>query len=147
MLKNQLGRRNITDEQRTVLIGEAYKAQKMAQGGNHGNQYTKAASAQNGHLPKDKTRDVIAKSFGVGTQTVERAENFVDGLNEAETIAPGIKQKVLSGEIKAPKQTIANIRKAPEEKGKHKGNSKLYLKKSEHYKRKNWKLAEKHRNS
>ena len=34
MRQNQLGRRNITDEQRTYLIGEAYRAQKMTVG-NH----------------------------------------------------------------------------------------------------------------
>lgn len=34
MCRNQLGRRNITDEQRTYLIGEAYRAQKMTIG-NH----------------------------------------------------------------------------------------------------------------
>ena len=39
MCKKQIGRRNITDEQRTVLIGEAYKAQKMSKGGDRGNQF------------------------------------------------------------------------------------------------------------
>ena len=36
MCRNQLGRRNVTDEQKTVLIGEAYKAQKMSIGGDKG---------------------------------------------------------------------------------------------------------------
>ena len=31
--KNQLGRRNLTDAQKTYLIGRQYEAQKMTQGG------------------------------------------------------------------------------------------------------------------
>lgn len=52
MCHNQLGRRNVTDEQKTVLIGEAYKAQKMSVGGDRGNQYKKVAKPQNEVLPK-----------------------------------------------------------------------------------------------
>lgn len=104
-----MGRRNITDEQKTALIGEAYKAQKMSMGasdGFRGNQYTKAeVSLQNEDLPKQgKTKDIIAKQFSVGSSTVERAEHFVDGLNEAEKVSPGIKEAVLSGAVKAPRK-------------------------------------------
>lgn len=115
MCRNQLGRRNITGEQKTALIGEAYKAQKLTQGGNRGNQYTKVASAQNEHLAQ-RTSEVVAKDFGVGKETVKRAEHFVDGLNEAEKVSPGIKESILSGEIKAPKSMVAEIRNVPEEK-------------------------------
>lgn len=119
MCKNQLGRRNLTAEQKTVLIGEAYKAQKMSVGaadGFRGNQHTKVVSGHNGHLPKSRTRDVVAKQFGVGAKTVERAEHFLDGLNAAEEISPGIKESVLSGAVQAPKKLIAEIRNMPEEK-------------------------------
>lgn len=102
------GRRNITDEQKTALIGEAYKAQKMTHGGNTSREHDDTgrftSSRQNGDLRKEKTRDVIARDFGVGTRTVERAENFVDGLNEAEKISPGIKEAVLSGSVKESKK-------------------------------------------
>lgn len=108
MCRNQLGRRNITDEQKTILIGEAYKAQKMTHGGNTSREHDDTgrftSSRQNGDLRKEKTRDVIARDFGVGTRTVERAENFVDGLNEAEKISPGIKEAVLSGSVKESKK-------------------------------------------
>ena len=119
MCRNQLGRRNITDEQKTALIGEAYKAQKMSQGAQPGNGNAKKQSPQNEDFVSratGKTRDVIAKSFGVGKSTVERAEHFVDGLYEAEKFSPGIKEAVLSGSVKAPKSVISEIRNAPEEK-------------------------------
>ena len=119
MCRNQLGRRNITDEQRTVLIGEAYKAQKMKRGAQPGNTNAKKQSRQNDDFvlsQGEKTKNVIARNFGVGSKTVERAEHYVDGLNAAEEILPGIKEAVLTGDVKAPKQMIAEIRKAPEEK-------------------------------
>lgn len=119
MCRNQLGRRNITDEQKTALIGEAYKAQKMTQGS------TQERSSEGRFLRKDQngpfgryenTAQRIADDFKVGEQTVKRAEHFVDGLDEAEKIAPGIKEAILSGEVKAPKSMVAEIRNIPEEK-------------------------------
>ena len=107
MCRNQLGRRNVTDEQKTVLIGEAYKAQKMSVG-NHAERGAdgRYLSAQNEHKGKNRTSDVIARDFGVGKETVKRAEHFLDGLNEAEKVSPGIKESILIGEVKAPKKVI-----------------------------------------
>lgn len=116
MCRNQLGRRNITDEQKTTLIGEAYKAQKMTIGAQIGNENAKKQSDQNGHIVSVRTRKQIADKFSVGEGTVQRAENFVDGLNEADKVSPGIKEAVLSGSVKAPKSVISEIRNAPEEK-------------------------------
>lgn len=117
MCRNQLGRRNQTDEQRTYTIGKMYEAQKMTQGTN--NQYVQAKSEkdQNGLFQKkyDNTAKKIADDFKVGERTVKRAERFVDGLDEAEKISPGIREAVLSGEVKAPKSVVAEIRNVPEE--------------------------------
>lgn len=119
MCRNQLGRRNITNEQKTALIGEAYKAQKMTQGAQPGNVNAKKQSHQSEAFvsrPGGKTKDVIARGFGVGSSTVERAEHFVDGLNEAEKISPGLKEALLAGTVKAQKNVISEIRNATEEK-------------------------------
>lgn len=97
MCQNQLGRRNVNDEQKTALIGEAYKAQKMTQGAN--NQYVQAKSEKdhNGLFQKkyDNTAQKIADDFKVGEQTVKRAEHFVDGLDRADKVSPGFKSAVL----------------------------------------------------
>ena len=103
MCRNQLGRRNITDEQKTILIGEAYKAQKMTAGGDR--RSNGFSSDQNDHLKKyNNTSQKIADDFGVGEATVRRAEQFVDSLNEAEKFSPGIKDAVLSGSVKESKK-------------------------------------------
>lgn len=114
MCSNQLGRRNLTDEQKTYLLGKQYEAQKMTSKF-HGNQYI-SGRAQNEPHQKGRVYEAIAKEHGVGNMTVKRAEHFAKGLDEADKFSPGIKQAVLTGEVKAPKQVIADIRKLPEEK-------------------------------
>lgn len=109
MCRNQLGRRNLTDEQRTYLIGKQYEAQKMTSGGD------RKSSAQSGHLIGGKTKDIIARKHGIGSTSVQRAEQFSKGLDAAESAFPGIKEAILSGEVKAPKSVIARIRDIPED--------------------------------
>lgn len=113
MLLNQLGRRNLNEMQITALRGQLYKARKKTHGGDRGNQYTKEASAQNEHMANEKPKRVseqLAEQLGVGKDTIKRAEHFVDGLDAAEAVVPGIKDEILSGETKAKKSEVADMR-------------------------------------
>ena len=114
MICNQLGRRNVTDEQRTYLLGKMYDARKHSNGGNRGNQYTKVAGGQNDHLPKDKVAKQIAKEQHVSEATVRRAARYSKGVDAAEAVSPGFKQKVLSGELNANIADISDLRNLPE---------------------------------
>lgn len=116
--RNQLGRRNLTDEQKTYLIGKQYEAQKMTQGGDRGNQYTKLARAQNEPRPKQRTYEQIAKEHGVGNMTVKRAEKFAKGVDAVEAALPGAKEKLLSGSVSIPKSVVASIPQLEEEEKK-----------------------------
>lgn len=109
--RNQLGRRNLTDEQKTYLIGKQYEAQKMTRGGDRGNQYTKEANPKVQEMPKNPhgLADVIAREHGIGHASVTNASKFAKGVDEAEDILPGAKQKVLSGDTSIPKSVIAAI--------------------------------------
>ena len=60
MYRKQLGRRNISDEQKTYLLGKLYEARKQTRGGDRGNQYTKEANRQNGDLATGRTVMQIA---------------------------------------------------------------------------------------
>ena len=86
----QLGRRNLTDAQKTYLIGRQYEAQKMTVGGDRGTEKAKdgkfTAGAQNEHLRKRRTAETVATEYGVGKETVKRAEKFFKGVNAAEKI-------------------------------------------------------------
>lgn len=87
----------------------------MTQGTN--NQYVQAKSEkrQNGAFQKDeRTSKIIAKQFGVGRRTVDRAGCFVDGLDAAEAVSAGFKDAVRSGAVTAPKYVIQEISNIPE---------------------------------
>lgn len=122
--RNQMGRRNISDVQRTVLIAEAQRAQRMTQGGFR----VQPRDAQNGkftaneenlHLradDKETTREKIARQFGVGESIVQNSEYFLQGLEAGEQVVPGFREAVTSGAAKAPKAAIIELRDMDEDK-------------------------------
>ena len=113
--KNQLGRRNLTSQQFKYLMGQQYKAEKIAYGGDRKNNAPKS-SYQNGNLIlKEKTCERIAAENGVARNTVIRAEQFANGVDAAEEAVPGIKQEILTGSIKPTEKAVAAIAKAPQE--------------------------------
>lgn len=117
---NQLGRRNLNDAQKKMLIGRRYKTEKMARGasdGFRGNQHKKSVKGQNVPLPDDVhiTSSRIATEMGTNEKTVRRAEKFVDGVDAAEEVLPGVTKDITSGKIKPKQADVAAIVKAPAE--------------------------------
>ncbi len=117
---NQLGRRNLNDAQKKMLIGRRYKTEKMARGasdGFRGNQHKKSVKGQNVPLPDDVhiTSSRIATEMGTNEKTVRRAEKFVDGVDAAEEVLPGVTKDITSGKIKPKQADVAAIAKAPAE--------------------------------
>ena len=118
--KNQLGRRNLTPQQKKYLIGQRYEAEKMAHGagdGFRGNQHTQVVTVQNEPLPSvHKTRAQIANDTSTSESYVMRAGWYAQGVDAAEEALPGIKQEILTGAIKPPETAVAAVAKAePEE--------------------------------
>ena len=115
--KNQLGRRNLTPEQKKYLVGKQYEAEKALIPNEKGtNQYTSLVGGQNDHQPKnEKTRARIARETNTTDSFVRRAEGFAKGVDAAEEAVPGTRQKVLSGEVKPTAAEIASVARAPPE--------------------------------
>lgn len=117
--KNQAGRRNLTSEQLTYLIGKRYEAEKHTNGaadGFRGNQHVDLVVPQNEELPNSTiTGKRIAKEYGIGHATVERAEQFAKGVDAAEVACPGVKQELLSGSFKPTKKEVSDLAKLPAE--------------------------------
>ena len=116
--KHQLGRRNLTPEQKKFLMGKQYDAEKHD--GFHGNQHTlpaPSAGAQNEHQQTaEKTCERIARENHISASAVRRAALFAAGVDLAEKLCPGIRQRVLSGDLKAPDALFERLAKArPEE--------------------------------
>lgn len=119
---NQLGRRNLTPENKKYLIGKRYDAEKMSYGSVERITVKKnksCPSSQNGNLGTGmKTCERIAEETGTSKNYVLRADEFAKGVDAAEEAVPGIKKEILSGKIKRSAKEIAEIAKAPVEERK-----------------------------
>ena len=114
--KHQLGRRNLTPEQKKFLIGKQYHSEKSTRGGNHGNQYTQVANCQIDNLPSvENTTERIAKENNVSPSFVIRAEQFMKTVELMEKYCPGIQEEILSGKLKLSQREAAIIRGTPTE--------------------------------
>ena len=109
--KNQLGRRNLTPEQKKFLIGKQYSVEHRKPGGNGNNQHTAAAKktapeelCQNDTIPPTSAeasiRKQIAERNNVSESYVARSEKFMRGVEIMEQMVPGMQEKILSGQFK-----------------------------------------------
>ena len=109
--KNQLGRRNLTPEQKKFLIGKQYSVEHRKPGGNGNNQYTVTVEepvqeelCQIDTIPptsaEASTRKQIAERNNVSESYVVRSEKFMRGVEIMEQMMPGTKEKILSGQFK-----------------------------------------------
>lgn len=114
MYRNQLGRRNLTEEQRVYMVGKLYEARKNTEAFK-GNQYTdKSGDGQNVHNQtrreqRNGTAGEIGKEYGMDGRTVRRAEKFAKGVDALKQVSKDAADKVLSGKAKVKKQDIAAV--------------------------------------
>ncbi|MBS7059859.1 MAG: hypothetical protein KH119_11865 [Faecalibacterium prausnitzii] len=110
--KNQLGRRNLTPEQKYYLMGKQYEAEKAAHGGDRKSSDAKSSSQSANLVDSAKTCDRIAEENGVSKDTVIRASRFTKGVEIAESLIPGMREKILNKQIKVSKSDMHRLAKA-----------------------------------
>jgi phage N-6-adenine-methyltransferase len=89
---NQLGRRNLTRDQFTLLIGRRYnRVKKAAHSG--ANQHTEVTDKMS-----TTTAETLATDYGVTERTVRRAGQFADAVEVINHAAPGFTATVNAGE-------------------------------------------------
>ena len=110
--KNQLGRRNLTPEQKYYLMGKQYDAEKAAHGGDRKSIDAKSSSLKANLIDSTKTCDRIAEENGVSKDTVIRASRFTKGVEIAESLIPGMREKILNKQIKVSKSDMHRLAKA-----------------------------------
>lgn len=109
IINNQLGRRNITSEQRDYLIGRLYKEQKKEHGGDR-----KSEESRGQNVPLIGTAERIAEQFKISEKTVKRAEKFVDAVDTlAGNCGEEVKQKILNRSIDISKEDVQTLAKKP----------------------------------
>ena len=122
--RNQLGRRNLTDEQREVVIGRLYKAVKQNPILNlrqfqkdNGDRVVKFTTRRGSAA----TAIALAEQLGVSEKTVRNAEKFTDAVETLQQVSPQAAERVLFGEVrdaltalpKVPKEALANFQCRP----------------------------------
>ena len=117
--KNQLGRRNLTPQQKKYLIGQRYAAEKHVTF-DLGNQYTlpRESGVVQNEPPQNPhgTRSRIATETNTSESYVMRADWYAQGVDAAEEVLPGIKDDLLSGKYKPKETAVAAVARAsPEE--------------------------------
>ena len=109
--RNQLGRRNLTPEQKKFLIGKQYSVEHRKPGGNGNNQHTAASKktapeelCQIDTIPPTSAeasiRKQIAERNNISESYVARSEKFMRGVEIMDQMIPGMQEKILSGQFK-----------------------------------------------
>lgn len=108
--RNQIGRRNLSPDTLSYVIGLMYNLEKKKHGGERGNQHTKLAKTQNGTLAeKSDTADKIAREVGVGKNTVKRAGQFASAVDTLSENEPSVKAAILSGKSGLTRKSVVEI--------------------------------------
>lgn len=122
MYRKQLGRRNLTAEQKNYMIGKMYEARKKSAGssntrnadGTFGGIIRLDQNDPIGERPKS-TAEAIGREIGVAEPTVKRAEKFAKGIDAINNEFPEAANKVLRGGSGITKEFVASIPSMPEE--------------------------------
>jgi len=109
VINNQLGRRNLTPEQKSYLRGKRYNAEKNQ--GFKGNQHS--GIRQN---DGKQTAEQLADEYKVSPRTIERDGRFAEAVDTIATnVGVETKQQILSRENPVPKKEILRIAQLPPE--------------------------------
>ncbi len=119
--RNQLGRRNISEETRKYLIGKRFETEKAIGAKNLMgiNQHSKNTSAfsdeksyKNLDAPQqNKTAKKIGKEYNISHGTVEKYSRFAKCVDEIDKKVPGTADFLMSGKLKISHSNIEEIAK------------------------------------
>ena len=108
MIDNQLGRRNLTPEQMSYLRGLKYRNERQTTGRPVQSESVVGEKAKRHPEEKqaERTRDKLAKEFNVSPRTILRDRDYSEGIDR---LTPELKQEVLKGSQKVPKEVVREI--------------------------------------
>ncbi|MCP4665218.1 MAG: hypothetical protein GY849_02540 [Deltaproteobacteria bacterium] len=120
IIKNQFGRRNLTENQKSYLRKLRYENEKNKDSFK-GNQYTNNESGSGQNVHNQKTISKLAKEYGVSDKTIQRDYQFGQGVDLISKVNPEKKTEILQNKSDLTKQEIqsfSKIQKEAEEKEK-----------------------------
>ena len=102
ILVNQLGRRNLTEQEASYYRGKLYSARKQSHGGD------RKSSCQNVNLIG--TAEELGSQYGVSERTIIRDEQFSKAVDKvANEIGEEAKQAILLGKAGIPKERVEQL--------------------------------------
>jgi 16S rRNA G966 N2-methylase RsmD len=105
VIQNQLARRNLSDEQRTLLIGRLYDQMKLAPH-RPSNEKGENFSPFSGH---HATSHYVASLHGVSYRTVQKAAEFAKAVDALAEIEPKAAEIVLLGKLPDAKTALPKV--------------------------------------
>ena len=112
--KNQLGRRNLSDEQKTYLLGKRYSAEKQIEMLRDENGRFTPLGQNDPTGNSVRTSERIAKEIGKSEKYVRRADEYARALDLADSVCPGVKKDILLGVINPTTKEVVALLKADE---------------------------------
>ncbi|MHC1576879.1 MAG: ParB N-terminal domain-containing protein [Methanosarcinaceae archaeon] len=111
IINNQLGRRNVTSEQRDYMLGKLYSERKGNREDN-----LKQNLPKGNNFPSVTAADSLANQFKVTDRTVRNAEKFSEAVDTlADTCGDEIRDQILTRELPITKKDVVDIaRQSPE---------------------------------
>jgi len=116
---NQLGRRNLTPDQMSVLRGRRYSRRKKAasfENGKSGNSAgrppaNKAGKEQGGKsCHPDKTADSLAKQYGVSPRTIRNDGKYAEAVEKVTEVVPDLPSRIAEGKAPSRKAVVKAAR-------------------------------------
>ncbi len=112
MVKNQLGRRNLTPEQQSYFRGFRYLKEKQ-----QGKRVDLTLDQNDTKLPVEKTADRLAKEYNISPITIKRDAQFAAGVELIGKENPDAKKEILDGRSNISKQEIQAVGQKKKEPG------------------------------
>jgi 16S rRNA G966 N2-methylase RsmD len=106
VLRNQLARRNLTDEQRTLVLGRLYNQMKLAQGRPPKDEKGENFSPFSGN---HATSRYVASLHGVTDRTVRNAAEFAEAVDAIAEVEPKAAEAILLGKVPDAKTALRKV--------------------------------------
>lgn len=114
--RNQVGRRNLSEDNFRLILGRIYNRTKKAQGGTGANQYKQSVPNEHIAATKERTAVTLAKEYGVSESTVRRAGKLAEAVEQVEKEMPELAEKGRDAVIEKAKEKTSRQNEKPKPK-------------------------------
>lgn len=116
IINQQLGRRNLTPEQKTYLIGKRYTSERLARGRPPSEESPEESAEEPGESEavNGSTADRLAEEYGTSPRTITRAAAYSEALDlVGERIGADVKDLLMRGAVHATQAAVVQYAAMP----------------------------------